>query len=350
MSKEDFDQIIRIDNNLTFLSDQIQGRIYHPTVRLFFEKYLELGLHNKTIEILSGVSSDAQIALVETLRTHVHKEKPVFISLLGNQLGVEADQTTSIATAVDLLWAISLIYDDMFDSDYVRSGVQTVWATYGKEKAVAICYEVFEAVMTDLHQNVGVEIASLAQDYVQKGLNSLGEHTHFSLQASTEELYQNYHNRNDFNGVFGVRALLNVARNRDPKMDETAIVFIRNLNLASQLLNDLKDIDDFYDRGYSDIRNGVVTVPILCLYTALSDEEKQTFLELFGSKHGLTTLEQQFVVRMVKKYDAVSSTVRRIFDHYTEAEEIAKKIFSPDTFDLIQSWIIYKQEPLQRYV
>lgn len=332
------------------LKDRIQGRIYHATVSTFFDRYLTLGFFDKTSEILTSLSPDSQTALETTLATHVHKEKPVFIALYGNSLGLNPNQISSIATAVDLLWAISLMYDDMFDGDTVRSGVTTVWGTFGKEKTVEICYEIFEAILSDLQRHVGPDIALLAKQYVQTGLDSLGRHIQLPLTTSTQELYQNYHQRNDFNGTFGMHAITQLAHNNSIEVNEKSILFIRNLNLASQLLNDLKDIDDYYKRGYSDIRNGVVTVPISHLYSSLSPEERTVFLSIYGSKRDLTTAEQEFIVTLVTKYDVVSDTVSRIETHYASAEEIAACIFPSNDFLLVQSWIEYKKEPLQRYV
>lgn len=334
----------------TQLKDRIQQRIYHPTVSTFFHWYLDFGLLTKTSRLLSSLSADSQSALERTLATHVHKEKPIFVSIYGRSLGLDAEQIASVAMAVDLLWAISLMYDDMFDGDIVRSGVTTVWATYGKEKTIAICYEIFDVILSDLRKHVGSEIATLARDYVQRGLDSLGKHIQLPLTTSVEELYQNYHERNDFNGTFGMHAITQLAQQLLLEADDRSIIFIRNLNLASQLLNDLKDIDDYYDRGYSDIRNGVVTVPISHLFTSLSAGEQEAFLRIYGSKRDFTTVEQGFIVEMVNKYDVVSDTVRRINAHYASAEQMARDLFSTNDFVLVQSWIEYKKEPLQRYV
>ncbi len=338
------------DEQSIHLRDRIQDRIYHPTVSTFFDKYLDLGLFAKTSKLLPSLSTDSQSALETTLATHVHKEKPVFISIYGECLGLSENQITSIATAVDLLWAISLMYDDMFDGDTVRSGVTTVWATYGKDKTIAICYEIFDAILSDLCKHVGSEIANLAKDYVQTGLDSLGRHVQLPLTTSVEELYQNHHQRNDFNGTFGMHAITRLAQQLSLEVDDSSILFIRNLNLGSQLLNDLKDIDDYYDRGYSDIRNGVVTVPISHLFASLSAGEQKVFLRIYGSKRDLTATEQEFIVKMVNKYDVVSDTVRRINAHYASAEQVARDLFSTNDFVLVQSWIEYKKEPLQRYV
>lgn len=332
------------------LKDRIQQRIYHPTVNSFFDRYLNLGLFTKTLRLLSSLSSDSQSALERTLATHVHKEKPVFVSIYGRSLELDADQIASVAMAVDLLWAISLMYDDMFDGDTVRSGTTTVWATYGKDKTVAICYEIFEAILSDLNTHVGSEIATLARNYVQRGLDSLGKHVQLPLDTPVEELYQNYYQRNDFNGVFGMHAITQLAQQQSLEADDKSIIFIRILNLASQLLNDLKDIDDLYGRGYSDIRNGVVTVPISHLYALLSAQEQEAFLRIYGSKQDLTPTAQDFIVAMVNKYDVVSDTVRRINVYYASAEQIAHDLFSTNDFALVQSWIEYKKEPLQRYV
>ena len=347
MSKE---KLVPHNEQSVQLRDQIRGRIYHPTVSTFFDTYLDLGLFAKTSKVLSSLSVDSQSALKTTLATHVHKEKPVFISIYGKNLGLNESQTASIATAVDLLWAISLMYDDMFDGDAVRSGVTTVWTTFGKEKTIAICYEIFDAVLSDLRKHVGSEIATLAKEYVQTGLDSLGRHVQLPLTTSVEELYKNYHQRNDFNGTFGMHAIIELARQSTLEIDTSAILFIRNLNLASQLLNDLKDIDDYYNRGYSDIRNGVVTVPISHLYASLSAEEQEAFLRVYGSKRDLTTTEQKCIVEMVNKHDVVSDTVRRINTHYALAEQMAHDLFLTNDFVLVQSWIEYKKEPLQRYV
>lgn len=305
------------------LKDRIQQRIYHPTVSTFFDRYLDLGLFARASKLLASLSADSQSALETTLATHVHKEKPVFISIYGKSLGLNDNQIASIATAVDLLWAISLIYDDMFDEDTVRSGVTTVWTTFGKERTIAICYEIFEKILSDLRTHASSEIAILAKDYVQAGLDSLGSHVQLPLSTSVEELYQNYHQRNDFNGTFGMHAIAQLAQQSSLESDNNSIIFIRNLNLASQLLNDLKDIDDYYNRGYSDIRNGVVTVPISHLYVSLSAEEQEVFLKIYGSKRDLTT--HPYITFLLSTYAHAISAYD--FGVYSEQAAVGKKVF-----------------------
>ena len=79
--------------------------------------------------------------------------------------------------------------------------------------------------------------------------------------------------------VSGMHAITRLAQQLSLEADGRSIIFIRNLNLASQPLNDLKDIDDYYNRGYSDIRNGVVTVQFLTCSHLYQRKNKKRFLE-----------------------------------------------------------------------
>jgi len=343
-----------LDENKSQLSHQLYQetvkRVYRPTVLEFFERFKEDGLLSDEVDILLALSNDSQTALLEMLTVHVHKEKPVIMKMIGDSLDLDSDQVSAVAVSVDLLWAISLMYDDMFDEDMVRCGVQTTWVRYGKQRTVEICQEIFAAVLKNLEMKVGKEVAQLAQQYVQKGLDSLEEHKLIGLGADKEQLYDNYNSRNDFNGTFGVRALFLLAGKSQSADEELGILFIRNLNLASQLLNDLKDIDDFYNRGYSDIRNGAVTVPLNDLYQALSADEREKFNEIFGSKRELEAHEIEFILDILTRHDVLLSTVRQIYDYYLAAEEIAVEIFSEENFKQVQKWITYKKEPVLRYV
>lgn len=298
---------------------------------------------------LATLSNDAAVALENTLVTHVHKEKPVFISTLGNSLGLEELQSSSVALAVDLLWAVSLMYDDMIDEDVVRSDLPTTWVTFGKEQTMSICHEIVDFILSDLRDSVDPSIALLAQYYVQRGLHSLENHRSLTLSTSIDELCQNYHERNDFNGTFGVHSLLLLSGQQGDIEKHDALLFIRHLNLASQLLNDLKDIDDYYQRGFSDIRNGTVTVPIVALYGLMPVEERVDFLRVFGSKHVLTESEQALIVGLVSKYNVLDETVHRIVDHYNFAEKKAGLVFSAQDLQLVKDWICYKKEILHRY-
>lgn len=326
-----------------------RARLHHPVATTFFDDFVDSGLLAEEAALLQKLSPQAQEAIVDSLTTHVHKEKPVFIEMLGNLHKLDRDKVSAIAVAVDILWALSLIYDDMFDEDHVRSGVPTTWVRLGKEQTMRLCQEILELVLQHLAAHVSPEIAKLASDYINKGVQSLQQHKEIDIESGEEMLYQNYIDRNDFNGTFGIHALYLLAENCSEEERELAISFIRNLNLASQLLNDLKDTDDYYQRGYSDIRRGLVTVPIADVFGTLSTEDREYFLRLFGSGRDLTEDEIGLIATIVQQSGAVYSVVEKIRELYAQAEAAALNLFDGENANLVRAWIAYKQEPLMRY-
>lgn len=348
MSMKTESSVSAFQKELDFL---IRGRIYHPVVLLFYNCCEQEGILDAEMEFITSLSEKARNALLLTLETHVHKEKPLFCYLFAQEYKLDQEKSQCLAVALDVLWMLSLIFDDLQDEDSTRAGKPTVWATFGKDTTLEIGPELLQATLGYVERTCGSDVAKVIQESVAKGVLANLQHSDITIQDSIlDDLYQSYDNRNDFNGVLGVEALqLMIGQERFPQEQKVALQHgIRLLNRGSQILNDLKDIDDSYHRGYSDIKNGVTTVPLLVLYSQLTASERTYFMTFYGAKRNLYDAEIEFIARTVQKTDLLSTLVQLVQTHYEQAIQLMSPALGNNS-ELLTQWVSYKSEPLGKY-
>lgn len=351
-TKTEPDSSTKTISDIEKLDNSINDRIYKETVKIFYEKFKSLGLLEAEVHFLSLLSPQAQKALILTLETHVHKEKSVFAFLIAKKFKLDEQQTQAIAITLDILWMLSLMFDDLQDGDVNRAGKPTVWTIFGKDKTYEIGFEILNACVTNIGQVCGDEVAAVVQESVYRGVQANLSHENFAIeQTSPDELYASYDNRNEFSGVLGIDLiyLLSETELLTEEQKEQLKLGIKLLNRASQVLNDLKDIDDSYQRGFSDIKNGFVTVPILLLFSNLGESEKSHFLTFFGQKRELTKEEKEFLLAQISQTRILAQAVMLIKELYTHAEVLLANGFEDEDKSFLRDWIKYKSEPLERY-
>ncbi|MBU1256259.1 polyprenyl synthetase family protein, partial [Patescibacteria group bacterium] len=238
--------------------------------------------------------------VVHTWITHVHKEKGLFLDLIGESNNIPDEIRKSLAMSADLLWTLSLIIDDITDVDVVRGGLEVAWQKYGTQESMASATECLQRLLKYLAvKTCNPQVAYDGVQYVQMGINSLEEHRHMTLGTSVGEIVRNYERRCDFHATF---QLLTMARltGKEEEM-QTAAAGLRYINQAGQLINDLKDFvgGDLYARGFSDISRSVPTVPIRYMVDGLQGADKVKFRSLLG--HTLNSEDMGFLVGAIKR-------------------------------------------------
>ena len=137
----------------SILKIRTKKRLNNAVVKELFDAYCQLGIFAKVSEILETVPQEKREPIIYTLGSHVTKEKPVLVySVLQSIKERSGKKASQVAAVVDLLWSLSLIYDDIFDRDLKRSGLPSAWVQFGSDEAYKSAYAGFKAVkqMSDL--------------------------------------------------------------------------------------------------------------------------------------------------------------------------------------------------------
>jgi len=237
-------------------------------------------------EILQAVPSDYRAPVVHTLGSHITKEKPLFVYSLGKSTDMPERDVRLLAASIDMLWSLALIFDDIVDEDTQRAGEDAAWVVFGKEKAYKSAQAGLSAVFSKLQGRFGNQVVNRCRFYISSGIGSVAAHRRLTLDSSADSIINNYIQRANFHALFPVDAIC--SKTGEEKEREDAVKALREVNLAGQILNDFKDLTSQYcwiRAGFSDIRGGLVTVPIRYVWEKLNEEEKAKFQRVFGNNN-----------------------------------------------------------------
>lgn len=327
------------------IKTRTESRLESTVVKELFSAYCQFSILSEVSGILETVPQETREPIIYTLGSHVTKEKPIFVySTLQSVSEVSEKKASQIAATVDLLWSLSLMYDDMFDQDLKRSGFPAAWIKFGGDKTYKSAYAGFEAVkkMSDL--NFGDESVKQIDKYVGAGLASLKSHKELKAGTSVNKLMDNYRQRALFHC-----ALPFVLINQVPNQDNQAFLAIENVNLAGQILNDLKDISPKYvwlREGFSDIRSGVMSVPFAILLKKLPDIDKAKILSIFG-KNPLSQEDKQYIIDMFVQSKALTDSIKLTRSIYEASFSQFYSTLKPQFWVYTKNWIDYKLKQLE---
>lgn len=333
---------------ITEIDHLITDRITVPTVAAVYDEWKRRGLLLTSEEFLYTLPEEVQSVLIHSFVTHVHKEKGLAVDIIGDHSGVDTAKRRTLAMSADMLWAISLIVDDIEDGDITRGSLDTCWVKFGKEQTLQATVLAIKALAGYLVEKTGIPSIPLSyQAYLQVGLRSLGDHGRMDLETPIGEITRNYEERCDFHGTFPLTAM-SVLVPRSETHFNLAIAGLRLFNQAGQLINDLKDFvgGDLYHRSFSDIRKGVPTVPLVIMYHSLDRLDQQHLLSVFGSGH--ITLDAIDVInRLVIRSDVVGKVLGRITDCYDQSMILLNRVIAPADLSWFEKWIDYKLSHLK---
>jgi heptaprenyl diphosphate synthase len=203
------------------------------------------------------------------------------LALLTGRLGTyDADRLLQMSTGVELLHAASLVHDDVVDESDLRRGAQTLFTRVGNALAVLVGDYLFaqsatRCVATGDVRVIGLfaqTLASMCQGQIEEA--SRGNAPELTL--TREQYYQT---------IWGKTASLFVLACEGSAilagLPEPAIAAMRRygdrLGLAFQVVDDILDfIGDESLLGKpvgSDVRQGTITLPVICLREIIPPEE-----------------------------------------------------------------------------
>ena len=102
------------------------------------------------------------------------------------------------------------------------------------------------------------------------------------------------------------------------------------------------DLAGLLKYGFSDIRNGVPTVPLIYLYRNLNSWQTRAFLNMFGKGY-VNTEERQLLNSMVSDSKVIERTMARIGDEYEKGLEFLSVVIDDPSLLWFERWVGYKK-------
>lgn len=333
------------DNDLVSLgvfTEAVKARIQTPAIADIYQKFEEYGLEKVSWGIVGNIPQDERRPLLYTLATHVTKEKPIFIYAIGKHLNPA--KSHFVAASVDLLWALSLMMDDVVDNDVQRADKDTAWIVYGREHIESSLRVILNTLVQAQAKEISPRAATFLQECVDDGMKSLFAPQIHSLDSTEEDILRNVDQRARFHCEYPMRAIFECGSKRSEQQSRLGADALFACNRAGQILNDVKDLtpSNLYGRSlFRDIAGGTITIPLKMMISTIKGEDEKFLKAVFGKGNldprTLSDLEDLILTNLPRHriHQKVSSVYERFID-------IMRLVTDSDDFDICEQWVQYK--------
>lgn len=328
------------------LSDEIshrsEERLTVSVVKKLYDIYKETGCLSALATLVAKMPDSNRAPLIHTLGSHVTKEKPIFVLAIADSVGIDQVKTQVLSASIDMLWALSLILDDIIDNDTVRAGKESAWVKFGKEEAHSCVNAGLQAVKEGMLQHFGEGGWIIMDDYIDRAMKSVRQHPLLTFETNPDQLRVNYIDRNDFYCAAPVKIMSLIHQTPD---EYIAIDALQNVTIAGQILNDLKDMWPKFGHirpNFSDFRNRLVTIPIRQMYMLLNDSQRVTLKQLWEESPTEDSALERLMV-LVRDSEMKKEVIESIKLTYKESIVGFESVVSNPPFrSIFREWIDYK--------
>ena len=328
------------------------SKVTNPTLRNLAEEYAESGIPTYVDDILQTVPSGLRGPLEYTFAEQLSKEKPLLITHTAAELGASPERALGVAACTDVLWSSSIMIDDIYDRDETRAGQQpSAWAKFGKTRTMAASLVAITATVAYVTRKYGPRQADIMTRDLRRGVTSISQAKHLSLDAPVEAYNDNYDMRAGFYSIFPIGALRKHSQ-ANPQQISGAQRSLLHIHRSGQIINDLRDFDQSGDRlrtaPFSDIRAGVSTIPIRHMWQSMGLSDKQRYEQIHG-KRELTSDDLVFIGNLVIDTDLGQAMSSRIESLHNDArgEYIEAVNPSDETIQWLDALLGYMRETAQ---
>jgi len=324
-------------------------KITHPTIQEFATEYADSGIPEYVADILKLLPNKFQHPVQYTFAKHVTKERPLTIVHVAEEFGADREKALGIAACIDVLWNVGIIIDDVYDKDETNARLEpSAWSRFGKATALTASTAAVGATVTYAARKYGPKQAYAMSKSLKQGVDSLTQSRNLSMSSSIDDYYHNYDMRSAFYTKFPIGALQKYTE-AAPDQVLGAQHSLARMNRAGQMINDLQDFDESRGRSridsFSDIRNGVSSVPIRHIWHSLGDKNQERFTTLQG-KEDLTDNDMEFIRELIRQTELGPAMLSKIKSEYASARDEYIEALSPSatTLEWLDKWLEYKQD------
>ena len=268
--------------------------------------------------------------------------RPALATLTGRLGTYDAERLLDMAVGVELLHAASLVHDDVVDESDLRRGAQTLFTRVGNALAVLVGDYLFaqsatRCVATGDVRVIGLfaqTLASMCQGQIEEASRGSAP----ELTLTREQYYQT---------IWGKTASLFVLACEGSAilagLPEAGIAAMRRygdrLGLAFQVVDDILDfIGSEAELGKpvgSDVRQGTITLPVICLREIVPPEE---FRAAFSED------DRAVVIELVRTSGAVERSQAEADRLLAEAREALAEVPAGQARDALEALTHYVVE------
>ena len=267
--------------------------------------------------------------LLHLMRRKGKRIRSTLLSLIAKSASQDSERIAHACAGIELLHLASLVHDDIIDKTDIRRGVKTAHEEWGNQIAVLIgdylLSQAMRSVLSDPSKTT-LEILSQAANNLIVGeiqeLDNSGD-----LNLSLKKYLKIIH---------GTTAALSAAAAQigaliagfDEKQIEACGKMGADFGIAFQIIDDLLDYGygakDLDKAKFTDIGNGLVTLPLIFFLESASQEEKANMQEWIKNISLENNAEK--IKKTLQESDAFERTKNMALEFLDSAANIAENL------------------------
>lgn len=241
----------------------------------------------------------------ENLRAHIFKItssgkriRALLCALSCQLLNGKLNNVMKLCVAIELLHNATLMHDDIIDDRFDRRG------NYNKQECVVLGDTMISLGVRTSVENYGKKMTSLLAKYgfaMSYGEYMEIENSYKNIdekRLNIDEYFERIKNKSSL--LFESAAYTGAMIGNGTKKERIALKnFGRFFGISYQLVDDLKDVEE-------DLKNFVITLPLILLYDHLDENERKNLIEKFKNH------ETKEIINLMQKYNIFDACKREI--------------------------------------
>lgn len=269
--------------------------------------------------------------------------RPAVSLLACGMFQVEVDAAVSLAAGVEMLHTATLVHDDLIDGAARRRGQATLNAVLGGDAAVLVGDYLFARAANLVAATDHVRVMDEFAKTLMVILNGEAAQRFSRWESGRDPYTDRIYAKTAALFVLAAQAAALLGNAADPQR-EAMIAYGRSIGMAFQIVDDILDYTGDAARlgkpAGGDLRQGLITLPLICFQEAHPDDED--LLEMFslrdGSHAGLSRVIEK--VRRSGAIHAALAEARAYIDTaYAALKVLPQSTYTRDLADLAASVI-----------
>lgn len=255
------------------------------------------------LEMVSSLGDAKSVELFHKVPKGKRLRAKLIVKIAGT-----SSEALKPAAIVELIYAASLLHDDVIDDAFTRRGEASLNALFGNKTAIMlgdILYSKGFSELTFLPQDVAFSISNAV------ALLSVGELLDVELSNAFNDNLDLYFDMIYKKTASLIEASAKAAAFLAGKQSEKYALYGKNLGLAFQIIDDILDITQSSEvlgkPSLNDFKEGKTTLPYLYMYAKLSSQDQVILRALFQKE--LTSEESAWIKAKMHETNAISDAM-----------------------------------------
>lgn len=265
-----------------------------------FNKYVEdvmLRYENEAenLENLVKIKSFSKdmYSLIKASLMHGKRLRAILGVISYQAAGGEVEKAIPYAVSIELAHNASLIHDDIVDNDEIRRGKAALHKEIGTGKATVLGDAMILLSINIAADHNDLNVIKLITRYGFKLCDGEFIDTSHNIETVSEEDYLLKINRKSASLFKSASHVAAVAAGGSPQEIKALSAFGENIGIIYQIKDDIADLMKVKKgKISSDLKNGIVTLPIIHFYKNSTPHEKQDLIKIFGKDHSIAAAEK----------------------------------------------------------